>query len=52
MRPLLIYPATLHSRVMNKVAVVRPACKTVVYGSASFPRGHRVERWLQMRLTS
>jgi len=52
MRPLLIYSARLHSRAMNKVAVVRPACKTVVCGSASLARGYRVERWLQMRLTS
>jgi hypothetical protein len=37
---------------MNKVVVVRPACRAVVEGSAGLPTGQRVKRRLQMHLAS
>jgi hypothetical protein len=37
---------------MNKVVVVRPACRAVVYGSAGLPPGQRVKRRLRMHLAS
>jgi hypothetical protein len=43
--------ARLHSRTMNKVGVVRPACRAVVQGSAGIPTGQTVKR-LQMHLAS
>jgi hypothetical protein len=42
--------ARLHSRTMNKVVVVRPACRAVVQGSAGLTTGQRVKRRLQMHL--
>jgi hypothetical protein len=44
--------ARLHSRTMNKVVVVRPACRAVVQRSAGLPPGQRVKRRLQMHLAS
>jgi hypothetical protein len=48
----VIYSARLHSRTMNKIVVVRPACRAVVHGSAGLPTGQRVKRRLQMHLAS
>jgi hypothetical protein len=39
-------------RTINKVVVVRPACRAVAQGSAGIPTGRRVKRRLQMRLAS
>jgi hypothetical protein len=44
--------ARLHSRTMNKLVVVRPACRAVVQGSAGLLTGPRVKRMLQMHLAS
>jgi hypothetical protein len=37
---------------MNKVVVVRPACRAVVEGSVGLPTGQRVKRRLRMHLAS
>jgi len=37
---------------MNKVVVVRAACRAVVEGSAGLPTGQRVKRRFQMYLPS
>jgi hypothetical protein len=37
---------------MNKVVVVRPACRAVAEDSAGLPTGRRVKRRLQMHLAS
>jgi hypothetical protein len=42
--------ARLHSRTMNKIVVVRPACSAVVHGSVGLAPGQRVKRRLQMHL--
>jgi hypothetical protein len=44
--------ARLHSRTMNKIVMVRPACGDVVQGSAGLATGQRVKRRLQIHLVS
>jgi hypothetical protein len=44
--------ARLHSRTMNKIVAVRPACGALVQGPAGLATGQRVKRRLQMHLVS
>jgi len=37
-----IYSASLHSRTMNKIGVVRPSCRAVLHGSGGVPEGREV----------